>query len=304
MGGTKKRNFKWIVDLLMTLVLLCLMAYQVCGELLHEWGGVLMTLLLIVHHVLNRKWYASLFRGRYNAYRIATLLVNTLLLGSIALTVLCGMSMSAHAVPFLYGLLPVSFARQMHLALSYWSFVLMGFHLGLHLPAMTAAFKWNGKVKIAISLLCAALAGVGFWLFVKNSLPDYMFFRTPFAFLDYEKAALLVFAENLAILSGFALLGGCCANACKALGRTGQKRKALLPLLLVLLSLGIAAALTLCTGGSSSAAPSWGEPQAAQPTKGSEAVRESTQADPGKSNSPAASAAAMRVPASKRTTWS
>ncbi len=267
MNGTRKRNLKWIVDLCMCLVLLCLMAYQVCGEVLHEWGGILMTLLLIVHHILNRRWYASLFKGRYNAYRVITVLVNTLLLGCITLTALCGMSMSAHAVPFLYGLLPVSFARQMHLALSFWSFVLMGFHLGLHVPAMTAAFKWNGKVKIALSLFCAATAGLGFRRFLKNGLPGYMFFRTPFAFLDYEKAALLVFAENLAILTGFAFLGGCCAGVCKALGRTGQKPKALLPLLLVLLSLGIAAALTPRTGGSRPPAPSWGEPQAALPTK-------------------------------------
>lgn len=287
MGGTKKRNFKWIVDLCMCLVLLCLMAYQVCGEVLHEWGGVGMTLLLIVHHVLNRKWYASLFRGRYNAYRIVTLLVNTLLLGSIALTALCGMSMSAHAVPFLYGLLPVSFARQMHLALSYWSFVLMGFHLGLHLPAMSAAFKWNGKVKIALSLLFAAAAGLGFWIFLKNGLPDYMFFRTPFAFLDYEKAALLVFAENLAVLTGFAFLGGCCANVCKALGGTGQKRRAVPPLLLVLLAVGIGTVLTLYSGGAEPV-PSWDVPQTAQPTKETEAVRESSQVDPSKSNSPAA----------------
>ena len=245
MQARKKNVIKKGVDTCMTVLLLCLMAYQVTGETLHEWGGILMTVLLIVHHVLNFRWYRSLFKGRYNAYRVITVLVNTLLLGCIALTALCGMSMSAHAAPFLYGLLPVSFARQMHLALSFWSFVLMGFHLGLHVPAMTAAFKWNGKVKIALSLFCAATAGLGFRLFLKNSLPDYMFFRTPFAFLDYEKAALLVFAENLAILTGFALLGGCCAGVCKALGRTGQKPKALLPLLLVLLSLGIAVNLIL-----------------------------------------------------------
>ena len=288
MNGTRKRNFKWIVDLCMSLVLLCLMAYQVCGELLHEWGGVLMTLLLILHHVLNRKWYAALFRDRYNAYRIVTVSVNTLLLGSIALTALCGMSMSAHALPFLYGLLPVSFARQTHLALSYWSFVLMGFHLGLHVPAMTAAFKWNGKVKIALSLLCAVIAGLGFRLFVKNGLPDYMFFRTPFAFLDYEKAALLVFAENLAILTGFAFLGGCCANVCKALGGKGRKRKALLPFLLALLAIGIGAVLLLCGGGSGESAAAWDVPQTAQPTKETAAVRESIQADPSESNAPAA----------------
>ncbi len=288
MNGTKKRNFKWIVDLCMSLVLLCLMAYQVCGEVLHEWGGVLMTLLLILHHVLNRKWYAALFRGRYNAYRIVTVSVNTLLLGSIALTALCGMSMSAHALPFLYGLLPVSFARQTHLALSYWSFVLMGFHLGLHVPAMTAAFKWNRKVKIALSLLCAVIAGLGFRLFMKNGLPDYMFFRTPFAFLDYEKAAVLVFAENLAILTGFAFLGGCCANVCKALGGKGRKRKALLPFLLALLAIGIGAVLLLCGGGSGESAAAWDVPQTAQPTKETAAVRESIQADPSESHAPAA----------------
>lgn len=253
MGGTKKRNLKWIVDLCMSLVLLCLMAYQVCGEVLHEWGGMLMTLLLIVHHVLNRRWYASLFKGGYNAYRIVTVVVNTLLLGCIGLTALCGMSMSAHAVPFLYGLLPVSFARQFHLALSYWSFVLMGFHLGLHVPAMTAGLKWSGKLKAVLALLSAVVAGLGFRLFLKNTLPDYMLFRTPFAFLDYDKGAVLVFAENLAILTAFALLGGCCAMLCKAFGKHSRKRRALLPLLLVLLSLGIAAALTLCADGGSEA---------------------------------------------------
>ena len=45
----------------MTILLLCLMAYQVTGEQAHEWIGVAMTLLVIVHQVLNRKWYAAIF---------------------------------------------------------------------------------------------------------------------------------------------------------------------------------------------------------------------------------------------------
>jgi formylglycine-generating enzyme required for sulfatase activity/flavodoxin len=278
---------KWIVDLCITMVLLGLMAYQVTGEVLHEWGGILMTLLLIVHHILNRRWYASLFKGRYNAYRVVTVIVNTLLLGCITLTALCGMSMSAHAVPIFYGLLPISFARQTHLALSYWSFVLMGFHLGLHIPAMTAGLKWSGKVKAIFALLCAVAAGMGFWLFVKNGLPDYMFFRTPFAFLDYDKAAALVFAENLSILIAFALPGACCAKVCKALGKNGRKRQALSPLMLALLSVGIAFALTLCTGSSTEPAPSWGEPEAEQPAAESKAAPECSQADLTEFNAPA-----------------
>ena len=184
----KKNVIKKVVDTCMTVLLLCLMAYQVTGEALHEFGGIAMTALLIVHHILHFKWYQSLFKGKYNAYRIVTVALNTLLLASIALTAFCGMSMSAHAVPFLYGLLPVAFARQTHLALSYWSFLLMGLHLGLHIPAMTAGLRWNGKIKTAVGAAFAVVSGVGFWLLIKNNVPEYLFFRTHFAFFDDEKA--------------------------------------------------------------------------------------------------------------------
>ena len=63
----------------MTVLLLCLMAYQVTGNALHEWLGIGMTVVLIVHHILNIKWYGSLFKGKYNAYRIIVTVVNTLL---------------------------------------------------------------------------------------------------------------------------------------------------------------------------------------------------------------------------------
>ena len=217
MNAQKNNMTKKLVDACMTVLLLLLTAYQVTGETLHEWFGVGMTALLIVHHVLNRKWYGTLFRGRYNACRIVSVTVNTLLLASIALTAVCGMAMSAHAAPFLYGMLPVSFARRFHLAMSYWSFVLMGLHLGLHLPAMTQ--KWSAGVKTAAMAALTAAAGVGIWRFVKNEIPDYLFFRTPFAFFDYGKSAILVFGENLAILLAFAFFGSCCALSFRRMGR-------------------------------------------------------------------------------------
>lgn len=218
MRVNRKKLTKRIVDACLTVLLLCLMAYQVTGEALHEWFGIGMTAVLILHHILNAKWYSSLFKGKYNAYRTVTVVVNTLLLASIALTAVCGMAMSSHAVPFLYGLLPVSFARRFHLAMSFWSFILMGLHLGMHIPAMAAGLKWNVKLKAALGAVCAAASAVGLWLFVKNGIPDYIFFRTPFAFFDYEKSGAVVFAENLAILLAFAFIGACCAALLKARG--------------------------------------------------------------------------------------
>lgn len=214
MQAKRTKTIKMIADACMTVLLLCLTAYQATGEVLHEWSGVGMTVVLILHHVLNRSWYAALFKGKYNAYRIAAAVINTLLLASIALTALCGMAMSAHALPFLYGMLPVSFARQFHLAMSYWSFVLMGMHLGLHIPSMTA--RWNKTVKAILAVLCIAIAGVGLWLFMKSGIPDYLFFRSPFAFFDYDKSVVIVFSENLAMLTAFAAFGACAAALIRA----------------------------------------------------------------------------------------
>ena len=46
---------KRIVDAAMTVLLLFLMAYQVTGEMAHEWIGMGMMVLVIVHQILNRK---------------------------------------------------------------------------------------------------------------------------------------------------------------------------------------------------------------------------------------------------------
>ena len=202
-----------IIDVCMSIVLLFLMAYQVTGETLHEWIGIGMTALVIIHQILNRKWYAALFKGKYRPYRIVTTAVNILLLLSFALTAFCGMSMSGHAVPFLYGMAPVSFARQMHLSMSHWAFVLMGLHIGLHIPAITAKMKLEGTKKTLVSALFCCAAAAGLWLFVKSGMINYMLFRVPFAFLDYEKAGALVILENLLMPLFWAFAGALCGKS-------------------------------------------------------------------------------------------
>ena len=206
------KRLRHITDALLTLLLLCLMAYQATGEAVHEWRGVAMTALLVLHHVLNRRWYGALFKGRYSARRVISVIVNALLLISILLTAVCGMSMSSHAVSFLYGLLPVHFAQRFHLAMSFWSFVLMGLHLGLHLPAQAGGASMSGSAKKVIVGASVLVAAVGAWLFIKNGIPGYLFFRTPFAMFDYTKSLPRVLLENLAMLALFTAVGAACAS--------------------------------------------------------------------------------------------
>ena len=207
------KDIKRIIDILLTLVLLPLMAFQVTGEAAHEFLGVGMTVLVIVHQVPNRKWYVSLFKGNYRGFRLLSRIVNVLLIISCTLTAASGMSMSNHAVPFLYNLINVNTARVMHLAFSFWSFILMGLHIGLHISAITA--KMSGGLKKVFSIIFTLIAGYGFYLFLKSGIINYITFKTHFAFLDYEKAPALVFFENISMLICFAFIGHNMASAIK-----------------------------------------------------------------------------------------
>ena len=193
-----------------------------------------MTVLVIVHQILNRKWYGALFKGRYRSYRTLTTAVNILLLLSFALTAFCGMSMSGHAVPFLYGMAPVSFARRMHLSMSHWSFVLMGLHLGLHIPAMTAKMQLGGRKKTLVSAVFCCIAGIGLWFFLRNDMTDYLLFRVPFAFLDYEKAGVLVILENLIMLLFWTFTGTQLSLLCMISGSTEDEKKTSFPFMLIM----------------------------------------------------------------------
>ncbi|MBQ4180544.1 MAG: hypothetical protein II615_07225, partial [Ruminococcus sp.] len=72
----QKTIVKRVIDIALTVTLLLLMAFQVTEQLAHEWLGITMFVLTIVHQALNRRFYAAVFRGKYDPLRIFQLLVN------------------------------------------------------------------------------------------------------------------------------------------------------------------------------------------------------------------------------------
>lgn len=247
------KEIKRIIDILMTIVLIPLMAYQVTGEAAHEWLGISMVALVIIHQVLNRKWYASLFKGNYTPFRIFSIIVNVLLLISIALTAISGISMSNHAVPFLYNLVNVNKARVMHLAFSYLAFILMGLHIGMHVSAMTS--KIPRDVKKVLAIIFTIISGYGFYLFLKSGIVNYITFKTHFALLDYEKLAPLVFFENVLMLIFFAFVSHNLANALKGIGK--KDNSILRSLLYVMTAIILGFILNMSVGTDVSSGNSW-----------------------------------------------
>ena len=253
------KRAKHIIDLLLGVGLLLLMSYQVVGEAGHEWTGIGMTALMIVHQILNRKWFTALFKGKYTPLRAVQTFINAALVICFLLTALCGVNMSVHAVPFLGDFMRSSLGRRLHLTLSHWCFVLMGLHLGLHIPGLLKGVKTQSLRRAGFGLSILA-AGAGLWLFLRNNYPDYLFYRVPFAFIDYDKAALLVLLEALLIAFFWVFAG---AQLPRFLNRRADKNSRLIPLIGMLLAVVIGMGLALAfpaengDGWNEDAAP-WG----------------------------------------------
>ena len=205
----EKKMIRHIVDMLMIIVLPLLMAFELIGRATHEWLGVSMLLLVIVHQGLNWKWYRNLLHGKYTAMRAVTLVLDFALIALMILQAVSGISMARHLPDAVPALLRRSVARSIHMTCAYWCFTFMCVHAGFHMNALTARMKQRFS-PVAFSMLRIAVwlvALYGMYAFVKRQLPGYMFMQIQFAFFDYEVSLICFFADYLAVMALFLLLG-------------------------------------------------------------------------------------------------
>lgn len=137
----KKLTLKVIIDFIMTIVLLLLMAYERIGQSTHEWLGIGLFLLFILHHYLNRNWHKNLFNGKYSLIRIFQTVLDIILLILMIGSIISGIILSRHV----FSILPIhggrSFARVLHMLCAYWGFVCMSVHIGLHWNMISQMIK-------------------------------------------------------------------------------------------------------------------------------------------------------------------
>lgn len=210
----KKTKIKITVDVMMTLVLLFLMGYQLWGDVLHEWAGLGMFALFLLHHGLNWKWHKHLLRGKYTPLRTVGTVVNALIFLLMLLLMASGIVMSRYVFDFLRISGGMSLARTAHLVAPYWLYVLTAFHLGLHGAVLLGMMKKATGIKtasklrtLALRLLAAACACYGAYAFIKRDFLDYMFYRTHFAFFDFSEPAVFFLIDYLAVMALFAFGG-------------------------------------------------------------------------------------------------
>ena len=211
------QKFKIVIDILLTAALLLLMPYELVGEAAHEWIGVGMFVILIIHHILNRKWIRHIGRGKYTPVRIMQTILVSLLVICILGSMVSGIILSRHVFDFINIRGISALAGRVHMTCAYWGFVRMSLHRGIHWSMiMSVAGKPSSKsVKgqprhirtWILRILGAAIALYGLYAFVKRNIASYLFLQVHFVFFDYSEPVIFYILDYTAAMGMMIFLG-------------------------------------------------------------------------------------------------
>ncbi len=211
-------------DILMTFVLLLLMAHSLVGEAAHEWLGVGMFALFVLHHALNSHWHRNLRKGRYVTFRVLQSALVALIMLCMIGSMVSGIALSRHVFAFLGITGGAVLSKQVHMLCAYWGFVLMSLHLGIHWSIMmgmarTAFRKPSGVRKWLARAAGLAIACYGAYAFVQRQIGAYMLLRIQFAFFDFSEPIYRFLLDYVAAMGLFVWLGHDLAEGIRQYGR-------------------------------------------------------------------------------------
>lgn len=199
---------KTIIDIGMIILAPVLMAYSMAGEMLHELIGITMFALFICHHVMNRKWFTSLRKGKWNAIRRLNTVVDFLILLLMLVMMISAPTISKHALAFL-DIGGAAVGRTLHLVGANWLFVLMSLHLGLHVNSLSAGLGISIRKRLCriLNIVFIIIAVYGCYALVSRGVLSYMFATQLFAAFDLSEPLIFFVLDYLAIMDLFSIIG-------------------------------------------------------------------------------------------------
>lgn len=200
---------KIAIDAAMFILFGLLVGYHLLPRVFHEWAGISVFILFIVHSVLNWRWYAVLFKGKYPAIRVIQTVVNLLLciamVGCMASAILIAreaFDLSIRGIG--------EIVRMLHFIATAWTFILMSIHLGLHWRQVLIIGQKVTMNKTAKTILVwlfrvfvLAICAFGIYVFIIRRYWEGLFLVTPYAFLDDSKSVFVYLLESVALSALF-----------------------------------------------------------------------------------------------------
>ena len=198
-------KIKILTDFLMLTAILILMPYALIGEEVHEILGIAMFGLLLIHQIKNLAWYKNLLKGKYNLDRKFSAAINFSILFLILLQIVSGIIISKNLFAFDFEFEPDYF-RLIHLAISYWLFIFIAIHFGLHLKILQTQLKIK-LPRLPTTIFSVLISIYGIYALINRNFLEYMFLKEKYFFMDFSENLMLFFADYIAIFLTFAFIG-------------------------------------------------------------------------------------------------
>lgn len=203
MRSTSRRWARVAVDVALAVLFVAVMATALVQEVPHEYLGIAVFAAVVVHVVLNRRWFKALTHGRYRAVRVLQFVAVVGLLVCIVGQVASSLVLSKFAFGFLPALPGAALARRVHMLCSYWSFVFAFAHAGLQLKGFGRLVRAKGAAPAASVWLArvgaVAVSCYGVYAFVQMNMGAYLLGQVQFAFADFTVPIALLFARYAAV---------------------------------------------------------------------------------------------------------
>ncbi|EPM2820434.1 DUF4405 domain-containing protein [Yersinia enterocolitica] len=197
----------------MTLLLLVLMGFHLHGEIVHEWAGIIFTLLIILHLYLNRHRLWSLSPNIPLTMQVVNRVINTVAFVIILTAIVSGMMLSRHILLDLPFHTPASWVRKVHMTSVHWGMLILALHIGLHWK-MLATFLCrilnivdnSHFANVIMPGIFSIIALLGLYWLLDQDYLDYLLMKVDFSFFDYDESALLFYLRYLSIIVLFSLI--------------------------------------------------------------------------------------------------
>jgi hypothetical protein len=196
-----------MLDGLAAALLIFAFSYFWLGNGAHEWAGISLFILLLVHNMFHRRWYAGLSRRTRQGRGIFnTALTLVLLAGMLAL---CATSLLISETLFPAIRMADDFAaRQVHAGVAYWLLLIGAVHLGLRwslLMAVTAkCLALNNTHAVRTALLRVIALGTavqGVFSAVALHVPSRLLFQLQMDGWSFDTGAASFFGHCIAVMS-------------------------------------------------------------------------------------------------------
>lgn len=155
------------------------MATAAVFDTAHEWMGVAVIVLALIHMGLSRKVTVGLWR-KGSCGGVVKLFTDALLVLCLFGLGVSSVILSAHVFSWLPALPGASWARMVHFLCSFWGFVLLGVHVGAHFRIMLAHVRIPRPAKDAAKVCFVLCAACGVWSLFDLGMASYLTYSVQF----------------------------------------------------------------------------------------------------------------------------